>query len=127
MRDTAESMGAHVLIDFHRARADESRELAGGLAALKIHLEESILGVKKSERASNVFTRGPGDRRHTERIAIDTDGCGKPAHRGGAGQLRQAGADLGAEIRPGGDDEHNHHREQDHGVFQDFPEHQGGL
>ena len=57
MGDVAEAMHAHLLIDFHRARADQAGQLAGGLAALQIHLEETILRVQEAERAGDVFAR----------------------------------------------------------------------
>ncbi len=46
-----------LLVDVHRARADQAGQLAGRLAALQIHLEKSILRVQKPERAGDVFAR----------------------------------------------------------------------
>ena len=73
MRDVAEAMHADLLIDFHRARADQPGQLACRLAALQIHLEKTILRVDETQRARDVFARRAGDGRHAERIAIDAD------------------------------------------------------
>ena len=57
MGDVAEAMHARFFVHFHRADADEAGELAGRLAPLQIHLEKTILRVRKAQRPRDVLPR----------------------------------------------------------------------
>ena len=103
MRHFAKAMHADLVIDVERARADQRRQFAGRLAALQIHLEESILRVKETERARDIFARRAGDRRHAERVAIDAHLRRQAADGGGAIELRQAGAHLRSRVEAAAD------------------------
>ena len=46
--DVSKAVDAHLRVDRDRARSDERGQLAGRLSALKVHLEEAILGVKEA-------------------------------------------------------------------------------
>ena len=101
--DVPESMDAILGVDLERAGADERAQLAGGLAALQVHLEEAVLGVDEAECAGHVRTRGAGDRGHAERVACDRDWRRKPGQRAVTLERRQAGAELGARVAAAGD------------------------
>jgi hypothetical protein len=92
-------------VDIQRAGADQAGQLASRLAALQIHLKEAVLRVEEAERARHVFARRAGDGRDAQRIAIDAHLSREPGDRGGATQLRQAGADLRARIEASGENQ----------------------
>ena len=47
-------MHAVLGVQLERAGADERAQLAGGLAALQVHLEEAVLRVEEAEGAGDV-------------------------------------------------------------------------
>ena len=90
--DGAEAVDAVRPVDRQRARAEDLGELAGGLAAHQVHLEEALLAVQEAEGAGGVgAARGP-DRRHAEGVALDGDRRREAGQGALAGDLRQAGA-----------------------------------
>ena len=96
-------MHAVLRVHLERAGTDQRAQLAGGLAALQIHLEETVLPVEEPERAGGVGSGGAGDRRHAERVARDGDRRGEPAKRDVAFELRQAGPELGPHVAAAAD------------------------
>ena len=120
--DIAEAMHAHLLIDVHRAWADEAGQLARGLASLQIHLKKAILRVQEPERTSDVFARAPADRRDAQRVTIDADVRRQARDRRGAVELREAGADLRSGVDAAADGQHHESDQQD----QDAAGHQPG-
>ena len=55
--------------------------------------------MQEPQRAGHVLAGRAGDGRHAERVAIDADIRGQSGDRGGAVDLRQAGAHLRAGIQ----------------------------
>jgi hypothetical protein len=101
-------------IDGKRDLAEDLREFACCATPQKIHLEKTILGVKKTKGAGDVFATCAADGGNAETIARHRDRRGQTHDGASAVELRQTGAEL--LIKPGaaraGEQQQNHDGEE---------------
>ena len=100
--DMTESVHANLCVGFEGAGSDQCAQLAGGLAALQVHLEKTILRVEEAEGARDVRAGSAGDRRHAERVARDGHGRRQSGERDCPLEPWQAGPKLGADVAAAG-------------------------
>src|SRR5690606_17469242 len=73
-RDVAEAKASRTFVLNERSLTDQLCELTGREPPRQVHLEEPILRVHESGGESEIGPVRGGDRRDTERIALDGDG-----------------------------------------------------
>ena len=69
----AHPMHAGQAIDRQPGGSDQGPQLAGRDPAQHVHLEEAILRMNEASGAGDIRSSGSGNRRHTERVAVDDD------------------------------------------------------
>jgi len=112
MRDIAEAMHACLFVHRKSPDANQARQLPGRLAPLQIHLEKAILRVQEAEGPRHVLAGFGGDRRHTERVALDSHRRHQPRDRGRTVDDGKAGAQLGSRVQRAADDQARQDGEQ---------------
>lgn len=100
----AEGEGALEAIVGDEAGAEDLGELAGGMAAEGVHLEETIPGGGEALGEEEIVEGVGVDRRDAAGVARDGDGGGEAGGDEGAGELREISAGGGVKPEAGNDD-----------------------
>jgi hypothetical protein len=118
--------GALEAVVLEHGGAEDFGELAGGVAAESIHLEEAILSGDEALCEDEVVDAGGADVGHAMGVALDGDGSGEAGDGEGAVEPREGGAGGGADPVLGGEEADDGQEDHDGGGDAEDAQQAGG-